>query len=222
MPARTMVAPRFLSFAMVSAITAVAGYVDAVGFMHLSGLYLSFMSGNTTRLGTLIATADWPAVVVCCAVIASFVAGATLGTLASERYAMSGPAPILAAEAALVGVGLILSLFDDGPYSLLLIVVAMGMQNVLHRTISGADAGKTFVTGALFSLGQSIAHLVSGKGNLAEPAILAASWAAFVIGATSGGFLLARLHLTQTLGLALLLLIAAAAVAAWLTPPRPQ
>ena len=32
-------------------LTAVAGWVDAIGFLRLGGLYTSFMSGNTTHLG---------------------------------------------------------------------------------------------------------------------------------------------------------------------------
>ena len=191
------------SLFLACATTAIAGYIDAVGFVHLSGLYLSFMTGNTTRLGVLISQAHWDAVAFCLAVIGSFVAGSALGTLLADRVTGDPVAPVLTAEASLVGVGLAFSLFGDRPFILLPLVVAMGMQNVLHRTVSGADAGRTFVTGTLFSLGQSLADLASGKGRLLESGILLASWVAFVAGALFGGLVVTRLHLPQTLAVAL-------------------
>jgi len=37
-------------------LTAMAGWVDAIGFLRLGGFYPSFMSGNTTQLGIALAT----------------------------------------------------------------------------------------------------------------------------------------------------------------------
>ena len=42
-------------------LTGTAGFIDAVGFIALGGFYTSFMSGNTTQLGTGLATGTgWP------------------------------------------------------------------------------------------------------------------------------------------------------------------
>jgi uncharacterized membrane protein YoaK (UPF0700 family) len=35
-------------FAFGVLLTAIAGWVDAIGFLSLGGFYVSFMSGNTT------------------------------------------------------------------------------------------------------------------------------------------------------------------------------
>ncbi|RSY01673.1 DUF1275 domain-containing protein, partial [Sphingomonas koreensis] len=38
------------------ALAAMAGFVDAVGFLSADGYFVSFMSGNTTRLGVDLGT----------------------------------------------------------------------------------------------------------------------------------------------------------------------
>ena len=37
--------------ALAAGLSGVAGYVDAIGFLKLGGFFVSFMSGNSTRLG---------------------------------------------------------------------------------------------------------------------------------------------------------------------------
>ena len=48
------------NLALACALSALAGYVDGIGFIHLGGLFVSFMSGNSTRLGVMIAEMNWP------------------------------------------------------------------------------------------------------------------------------------------------------------------
>jgi len=47
------------NIALACALSALAGYVDAIGFLHLGGLFVSFMSGNSTRLGVSLADGQW-------------------------------------------------------------------------------------------------------------------------------------------------------------------
>lgn len=43
-------------------LSALAGYVDSLGFLQLGGLFVSFMSGNSTRLAVGISHGDWKTV----------------------------------------------------------------------------------------------------------------------------------------------------------------
>lgn len=65
-------------------LTMAAGWVDAVGYLRLQGLYLSFMSGNSMTFGVTAATGDWRPITAGALLIAFFVAGALAGTIVAE------------------------------------------------------------------------------------------------------------------------------------------
>ena len=46
------------NLALACALSAMAGYVDGIGFLHLGGLFVSFMSGNSTRMGVELAKGE--------------------------------------------------------------------------------------------------------------------------------------------------------------------
>ena len=64
---------------LACALAGIAGYVDGIGYLHLSGAFVSFMSGNSTRLGVGAARLDWELVIESATIIGYFVAGAGLG-----------------------------------------------------------------------------------------------------------------------------------------------
>ena len=67
--------------ALACALSALAGYVDGIGFLHLGGLFVSFMSGNSTRMGVSLADGHWHDAAQALGLIALFVIGAALGSL---------------------------------------------------------------------------------------------------------------------------------------------
>jgi len=69
------------NLALACALSAVAGYVDGIGFLQLGGLFVSFMSGNSTRMGVSLAAEDWTGAIQALALIALFVIGAAAGSL---------------------------------------------------------------------------------------------------------------------------------------------
>ncbi|MDR6951433.1 oxalate decarboxylase [Ancylobacter sp. 3268] len=193
--------------------TLIAGFVDAVGYAYLGGLFLSFMSGNSTRLGISLASGQLLAAVHAAIVIGCFVVGALIGTLIADATARWKLVLILAVEVVLFTLAAALAQRDIGFVALLPVAVAMGLQNAVHQLIAGADVGKSFVTGALFGMGQALARRLTGRGSAAEAASYALSWAAFVIGALIGALMLAGTGLTTALAVAGGLLAVLAAVA---------
>ncbi|MBS9477218.1 YoaK family protein [Ancylobacter radicis] len=184
----------FASFA-----TLIAGFVDAVGYAHLGGLFLSFMSGNSTRLGIQFASGHWELAGLTATIVASFTAGAFLGTRLADAAGDWKLVAILAVEVALFAAAALLTGAGAGAPALIPVAVAMGMQNSVHQLIAGADIGKSFVTGALFGVGQSLARLSSGRSRPSEALAYAGSWACFVGGAGIGALTLGALGLSLAL-----------------------
>src|SRR6187402_3098434 len=57
-----------------------AGFVDALGFLQLGGYFVSFMSGNSTRLAVDLGT-HHDAVWLAATIVAAFMSGVILGSL---------------------------------------------------------------------------------------------------------------------------------------------
>ena len=47
--------------ALALSLAVLAGYVDSLGFLQLGGVFVSFMSGNSTRLAVSLAEGRWQA-----------------------------------------------------------------------------------------------------------------------------------------------------------------
>jgi oxalate decarboxylase len=188
-----------LPFIFATLITTLAGFLDAIGFTHLSGLYVSFMSGNSTGFGLAIARGNEHVIVPAAFVISSFVLGAFLGTLVGDSVSSRKVTAILSAEVCLLVLSVILTTYVNAYPALLPVCVAMGMQNAVHRNIGGADVGKSFVTGFLFGLGESLAHVVRGRSNQTQWLVYGTSWVAFVSGVVGGSVTLTRLGFTNAL-----------------------
>ncbi len=93
-------------------LTALAGYVDALGFLRLGGLYTSFMSGNTTQFAVYVGEADWNRTLLPLGLVAAFLAGAILGSVVAIRVPDRWATPsVLAFETILIAAALAIGLF---------------------------------------------------------------------------------------------------------------
>ncbi len=148
-------------------LAGLAGFVDAVGFLKTGGLFVSFMSGNSTRMaiGFLGATAMGLAAAM---LIGLFVCGVILNVLLTERItiahrkvvAMATVAMLLFLAALCQSVGI--DLFAIGALCL-----AMGASNTIFRRDGEVSIGVTYMTGTLVKLGDRIASAALGGDRMA-------------------------------------------------------
>ncbi|WP_342726553.1 YoaK family protein [Bradyrhizobium sp. B097] len=173
------------NLALACALSALAGYVDGIGYLHLGGLFVSFMSGNSTRLGVTLAEGHWQHALDALELIVLFVAGAAAGSLiVLSRIAHRQPL-VLLVEALLLMAAAIAYAYGLPNTAVAAIVLAMGLENAVFQLEGGAGLGLTYVTGALVKAGQLIAAALTGGAPWAWlPNVLL--WAALVAGALLG------------------------------------
>ena len=176
--------------ALACTLSAVAGYVDGIGFIHLGGLFVSFMSGNSTRMGVSLADGHWHDAAQALGLIALFVIGAALGSLivlgrGANRQRHTAQSWVLLAEAILLAVAAVCDALGFSQIAVAAIVLAMGLENAVFQIDGGAGLGLTYITGALVKAGQLIAVTLSGGERWDwMPNLLL--WAALVMGALCG------------------------------------
>ncbi|PZR36230.1 MAG: DUF1275 domain-containing protein [Caulobacter segnis] len=171
-------------------LSGVAGYVDAIGFLKLGGFFVSFMSGNSTRLGVGLATGHWGAVSTVLTLVASFVAGVVLGALTARGFGENRRSPVLVLEAILLAAGATLLGLGYDTAGITAVAMAMGAENAVFQRNGDVAVGLTYMTGALVKAGQRIAGALVGG----EPA----DWLRYVLlwtGLAAGGALGALTYL---------------------------
>lgn len=173
------------NIALACALSALAGYVDGIGFLHLGGLFVSFMSGNSTRMGVSLADAHWRAAAEAGGLITLFVAGAAVGSLIVRGRGAYCQCRLLLVEAALLAGAALCHAFGLPSTAIGAIVLAMGLENAVFQIEGGAGLGLTYVTGALVKVGQLVAAALTGGARFGwVPNLLL--WVALVAGSLCG------------------------------------
>ena len=173
------------NIALACALSGLAGYVDAIGYLHLGGLFVAFMSGNSTRMGVSVAAGDWPNAAAALGLIALFVVGAAGGSLIVLGRGANRQPRVLLVEALLLAVAALCYAFGRSNAAVAAVVLAMGLENAVFQIDGGAGLGLTYVTGALVKVGQLAAQALTGGGRWGwVPNLLL--WAALVAGSACG------------------------------------
>ena len=169
--------------ALACALSGLAGYVDGIGYLYLGGLFVSFMSGNSTRLGATLAQGQWVNAAEAFGLIALFVMGAGLGCLIVLGRGANRQPWVLLAETLLLVVAALCYTFGLPDVAIAVIVLAMGLENSVFQVEGGM--GLTYDTGTLVKVGQLAAVALRGGARWAwVPNLLL--WAALVTGALCG------------------------------------
>ena len=175
----------------------VAGFVDAMGIIKWK-TYVSFMSGNTTQLGTAI-YADRPGVIsISVKVIGCFLLGIYAGTCLSLRKRLSiQTLPFMMVAGLLILYTIASYYFNIATIlSIAIIGFSIGMMNTIVTAIGNQKVNTDFVTGTLNSLARNTAMLsmaidkTERKAYKANVIHLLLVWMGFLSGAAATPFAL--------------------------------
>ncbi len=152
----------------------VGGYVDAVGYLALFGLFTAHQSGNSVGLGVAIGQGQWGEALRRVTPVGGYVAAVGVGALIVElsgdrrgRRPSSGWV-LLLVEAVLLGaalaVGDVAAVGGRVPtgqavnyyWTAALLAAAMGMQTVVLGRVGGRTVRTTFVTGVLTTMAEAV------------------------------------------------------------------
>src|SRR5262245_6357303 len=184
------------SGAVAMVLVAVAGWVDAAGYLQLGGLFVSFMSGNSTQLGVGLGRGQWLSAAEAGAIIGVFVLGTFVGELIAIATGARHRRVVLLVEAVLLVSVLILP-HPAGEFSVaaLPMALALGVQNAALHRVGNRKVGLTYVTGTLVRFGQQVAAQITGRGERGAWRSDLAAWLAMVAGAVVGAVAFANVEL---------------------------
>ncbi|OYX55157.1 MAG: hypothetical protein B7Y86_14555 [Brevundimonas subvibrioides] len=169
---------------LAACFSCVAGYVDSIGFLMTGGFFVSFMSGNSTRLGIGLAdgssTAGFAA-----ALLATFVVGVMLGAL-TGRIAKARRRPaVLGLVTVLLATALLAHTLGAGVLAVIPMVLAMGAENTVFAEDGEVRIGLTYMTGTLVKLGKRLTAALLGGDPLGWAPFLWL-WLGLLTGAVTG------------------------------------
>jgi uncharacterized membrane protein YoaK (UPF0700 family) len=200
---------------LAAGLSALAGFVDATGFIKLGGFFVSFMSGNTTRLAVGLAQAA-PQAALAAGLIGGFVLGVMLGTATGRMAKLQRVPIVLGLVALLLALAAMLGGWGFGGIAIAAMVLAMGAENAVFEREGEVHIGLTYMTGTLVKFGQHLtAALMGGGGRAWQPYLLL--WLGLALGAMAGALCYPVLGLGN-LWLAALTAALFAAAAAWIGP----
>lgn len=179
-------------------LAAIAGYVDAYGFLTFS-TFVSFMSGNTTRAGIKLGEHAYALALPAAAAVLSFIAGVIAGTLLTYSRSRQSRRILYLTIAALLA----LNIAASHPASsfihlgIAMLSFTMGMMNTALSRVGNLMVNLTFVTGTLSQIGTHLAlaakraPVEDGVGvwdtHLRRAIMLMLVWLGFLAGALLGG-----------------------------------
>lgn len=158
---------------------------DAIGFLA-TGDFVSFMSGNTTRLAVAVSDHDPATLWRLSLAVICFVAGNAFGIVLA-RWFKRRAAPLLLVVAALLGFAAIWPADCRLP-AFVSAIVSMGMLNAVVEQVNGMAIGLTYVTGALSRFGRGLGRWLLGERPNGWRVQLV-PWSGMLLGRRSGALL---------------------------------
>jgi len=183
---------------LAALLALIAGFIDAYGIIAY-GVFVSFMSGNTTQTGYQAAQGLFGPASASGLAILFFFLGTFAGSLFAQparrtmrRRVFAFVAAILAAVLGLTQLGLL-----GSGFGIAVVSFAMGVFNSGLSRVGAQAVSLTFVTGTLSRIGQHLAlaakreRLADSQGpwdtHLRRALMMGRIWAGFIAGAMMSG-----------------------------------
>jgi uncharacterized membrane protein YoaK (UPF0700 family) len=182
----------------VITLALVAGYVDGYA-LRVFGIYVSFMSGNTTLAGIESGQGQFLLALVPALAIAGFVVGSFMGNWFAYSEVRHSQRLLFLAAALLIACFIVLNrhISAHANLSLPMLSIAMGMINPAVTNVGREPINLTFVTGTLNKIGIHLAlgvrrqKLPNAEGtwdtHFYRAALEASLWMGFLAGAILSG-----------------------------------
>jgi uncharacterized membrane protein YoaK (UPF0700 family) len=154
--------------------------VDAIGYLRLGHLFVSFMSGNSTQLAVAVGRGNWSDAGTIAELIAVFVLGAAAGQVIAGLAGRRHLSWILAAVAILLAIAAALATSPEP------MVLAMGALNASMQRAGKIVVSVTYVTGILVKFGQGLGDFLTRRLTGWTWLVQALPWAGLTAGATIG------------------------------------
>ncbi len=172
-------------------LAVLAGFVDALGFLSLGGVFVSFMSGNSTRFGVNVMDAiPLHASLLPLGIILLFVIGVIVGKIIRCWRPLYPSSSVLCFMSAVLFLAAFMHAIGVHGLTIPFMVIAMGAANNVFVREGEVSIGVTYMTGTLVKLGQRLAGVfLKEPDSIWFPYLLL--WVGLVVGAVLGaaGFL---------------------------------
>jgi uncharacterized membrane protein YoaK (UPF0700 family) len=190
-------------------LATLAGMVDVIGYLHLNGLFVSYMSGNSTQLAAALGQGNLAAAGTIAKLVALFVVGAAAGQMLAGVTGEWRMSWVLAGVTVLLTIAALLAAAPEP------MVFAMGALNASMHRAGSIPVSLTFVTGVLVRFGQGLGDFLTRRTSEWKWLAQAVPWLGLVTGATIGSAAFTRTGTAAiwvSVALAALLLACSAAI----------
>jgi uncharacterized membrane protein YoaK (UPF0700 family) len=178
---RTAKAARTRGLILAALLAGLAGMVDAIGFLRLGHLFVSYMSGNTTQFAVAVGRNRLAEAGSILLLIVLFVLGAAGGQLIVH---FTGRRHLTAVLATVMALLMLAAVMETAPAPM---VLAMGALNAAMHRAGNVAVSLTFVTGTLVRFGQGLGDFLAGRADGWAWAAQAVPWVGLIAGATIAG-----------------------------------
>src|SRR5271170_3383439 len=183
---------------LAALLAMIAGFVDAYGIIAY-GVFVSFMSGNTTQTGYQTAEGEFGPASASALAILFFFIGTFAGALFAGRAGRAARRLVFAFVAATLAaiIGLTQLGFLSTGFAIAIVSFAMGVFNSALSRVGAQAVSLTFITGTLSRVGSHLAlaarraPLTDSQGpwdtHLRRVLMLTRVWTGFIAGALLSG-----------------------------------